>query len=279
MVKLGWLHDQLDIVGGAEISGSYLTAPHNVPDGVEVVMCRHDRRPPAGIDAFVLTNVITYDSHHWIEELEGKTVIKHFRDPWHPGDVIFRRWVLDHAALVIFNSMMAARSCPWPMRSRDTRFTVVPPPVDLAWFRSKALPPEERDGNIFVGRIDFAKGAHRAIDWALANDEPLDLYGEMNPQFQGLITGIPGNIRFHNQQPYDSMPMIYGKAKRFVFLPGAEESYSRTTVEAWAAGCELVIDESKIGATEWLKGDTSVIDKDAAITAWWDVVLETLDRG
>ena len=278
MVKIGWLHDQLGVVGGAEISGQYLTAPHNLPEGVQVCACPNTKRPPLDIDAYVLQNTITYQGEHWIGELEGKPLIKHFRDPWHPGDIIFRRWVLDNADLLIFNSEMARRNFPWPIRS-EAKVTFVPPPVDIEMFASKALPAEEREGNVFVGRVDFAKGAHLAIDWALMHNEPLDLYGEVNPQFKELVFGVPESIRFYSQQPYDAMPGIYGRAKRFVFLPGAEESYSRTTVEAWAAGCELVIDRRKIGAMEWLERGPELFNKDVAIRQWWKVVLDVLDRG
>ena len=278
MVKIGWLHDQLDVIGGAEISGSYLTAPHNLPDGVQVYRCQNDRRPPNDIDAYVLQNTISYSGKHWIEELEGKPLIKHFRDPWHPGDIIFRRWVLDNADLLIFNSEMAHRNLPWPIRS-EAKIAFVPPPVDLDWFARRALPADQRDGNVFVGRVDFAKGAHRAIDWALMHDEPLDLYGEVNPQFRELVSGVPESICFKVQVPYDAMPMVFGKAKRFVFLPGAEESYSRTTVEAWAAGCELVIDRKKIGAMEWLERGSHLFNEKAAIKQWWNVVLDVLGRG
>lgn len=270
MVKIGWLADQVGITGGAEISGSMLLS--NAPDWAEVVFCPANRRPPDDIDVWVLQNVVTYQQR-WIEPLDnGGKVIKHFRDPWHPGDPIFRRWVLDHARLLIFNSKLAIESTPWPSRAAEI---VVPPPVDLQAFRMAALPPDDRSGNVFVGRVDIAKGIHRAIDWALTWDEPLDVYG------QGAYpwaSALPDTIRFHGPQPYTRMPQIFGEAQRFVFLPGAVESYSRTTVEAWAAGCDLVVDWSKIGAREFIFRDAGVPEMDEAATMFWAAVAGAIDE-
>lgn len=271
MVKrLGWLADQVGIYGGAELSGDMLVESR--PDDIEVVFCPADRRPTSDFDAFMLQNTVSY-SRRWIEILEGKTLLKHFRDPWHPGDIIFRRWVLDNVDAVIYNSPLGKEHTPWSHSA--THEFIVPPPVDIETFKRAGEYYEgrgERSGNVFVGRVDIAKGAHRAIDWALDNNEPLDLYGAQHYTFGAL----PDNIRYHGPQPYTKMPQIYGQAERFVFLPGASESYSRTTVEAWAAGCELVIDESKIGAMWWMEHDPDAMHTDAACEMFWSAVEDVI---
>jgi glycosyltransferase involved in cell wall biosynthesis len=269
MVKLGWLHDDLGIVGGSELSGQALL--QNRPADVEIVLCHPGFRPPADIDAFMLQNCATYTSL-WIEALETRPVIKHFRDPWHYGDIMLRRWVLGHAKHLLFNSQLAVDTSPWYI---DRPYSLVPPPVDLDLFRQARLPLDARQGNIFVGRVSPVKGAHIAIDWALRHAEPLDLYGTVELP----TSGLPDNIRFHGAIPYAYLPGIYGAARRFVFFPGAVESYSRTTVEAWAAGCELLLDSEKIGAVEWLQEAPQAIEFEAAITAFWEIVMGVLERG
>jgi hypothetical protein len=94
------------------------------------------------------------------------------------------------------------------------------------------------------------------------------VYGPVGVQ----LSSVPSNIRFHGEVEYANVPRILGEAKRFVFLPGAEESFSRTTVEAWAAGCELVVDKSLIGAMWWLENAPEKIDKQAAIPAFWELI-------
>ena len=266
-MKIGWLADQIGYIGGAEISGSMLV--NHAPDWAEIEFCPANRRPPDDIDLWMLQNVVTYDAR-WCEVLFGAPIIKEFRDPWHPGDPIFRRFVLDTAGLLIYNSKLARDRCPW-YQGQPT--AIVPPPVDLEVFRDAALPDEQRSGNLFVGRIDFAKGVHRAIDWALGTGESLDIYG--TGEF-GWGRDLPQRIRFHGPQAYTRMPLLFGQAKRFVFLPGAYESYSRTTVEAWAAGCELILDQDKIGAIEWLRENPQAIEMDAAIGAFWNTVSGVL---
>lgn len=267
MVKIGWLADQVGIVGGAEISGDMLT--NAAPGWAEIVFCPCNRRPPDDIDLWVLQNSITYDIR-WTEPLSTAPIVKHFRDGWHPGDPVFRRWVLDHVSLQIFSSRLAIEHTPWPC---DAPVRFVPPPVDLDAFRRGALPPDERRGNIFVGRVDYLKGAHRAVDWALRNDERVDFYGTW---------GLPWSTMpeqagtWHGPEPYTALPQIYGAAKRFVFLPSGVESFSRTTVEAWAAGCDLVIDESKIGALEWIDERPEDLEMDRAIFAFWEAIREVI---
>jgi glycosyltransferase involved in cell wall biosynthesis len=245
MMRIGWLHDDLGIVGGAELSSETLIA--NRPQWVTtIVKCPPTHRPPVDMDAYIVTNCFTY-SHQWIEELSIRPVVKVIRDDWNGGSIQLRRWLLDNSALLIFGSPTHKRQFQWPSTAA---MAFVPPPVDLELFKAAALPPEQRCGNVFVGRVDTNKGAHRAIDWALAHGEPLDLYGTRYIDFGG---DLPENIRFHGRTDYSKLPAIYGAAKRFVFLPAATESYSRTTVEAWAAGCELMVDESRIGAMWWIE--------------------------
>lgn len=262
MVTLGWLSDQPLHMGGAELSGRTLIDGH--PNHVEIVFCPSNRRPSSDIDVFVLQNVVGY-SQRWIDVLAGHPIVKHFRDPWHPGDVVFRRWVLDHTVLTIHNSALAMSNCPWALAGKTA---IVPPPVDLDVFR--AASQDEREGNIYMGRVDMNKGIHRAADWALREREPLDVYGPINMDL-GALGNLPPSITFHGEVSYARVPRIMGAAQRFVMLPGTEESYSRTVVEAWAAGCELVVDWDMVGAHEWMVNG-GPLEKDEAVAMFWAVI-------
>jgi glycosyltransferase involved in cell wall biosynthesis len=182
---------------------------------------------------------------------------------------------MDNVQAVIFNSPLGQDTTPWPYDSSQATTYYVPPPVDLEAFRQAGSYYEqrgERTKNIFVGRVDFTKGAHRAIDWALRNREALDLYGTQYHSFGEL----PEWIKFHGPQSYTKMPQIYGRAKRFVFLPVGPESYSRTTVEAWAAGCEMVVDWPKIGAGWWIENCPDKMEQERAVENFWTVVQDWL---
>ena len=57
----------------------------------------------------------------------------------------------------------------------------------------------------------------------------------------------------------------------FVFLPTEPEPFSRTTVEAWAAGCKLVVNRN-IGALHWIENDPQALS--TASERLWGIVSE-----
>jgi hypothetical protein len=264
VVKIGWLQDHVQIQGGAELSSAALVDA--APEWAEIVFCPENRRPPEDLEVYVLQNVVTY-GRRWNEVLDGKRLVKCFRDPWHPGDWAFRRCVLDNLIGAVFNSPLSNATCPWPF---DAPRLIVPPPVDLEAFRAAALPAEQRRGNVLLSaRLDYLKGFHRAVDWVLMHDEPLEVYGYLNHNW---AWPLPENVIYHGPVEYTRVPAVLGKAKRFVFLPAGDESFSRTTVEAWAAGCELVVDKIKIGAMYWLQNEPQALEDDRPVTTFWETL-------
>ena len=264
-VKIGWLQQRLSIIGGAEMSTGALIK--NAPDWAEVIHCPPNKRPPEDIDCFVIQNSTTYGAR-WIEELALKPVIRHVRDPWYAGSSVLRRWLLDNAALLIFSSPVQVRLFDYPF-SRP--HVIIPPPVNLMPFREAALPAAEREGTIFVGRADVFKGAHVAVDWALRNKEKLDVYGDNRWMSFGKL---PDFIAVHGEIPYHRMPYIMGKAKQFFSFPMWPEAFGRTVVEAWAAGCEPLVNEDRIGACWWIENKPEALEFDAAVGAFWEAVEE-----
>lgn len=262
-IRVGWLQSHVGIFGGSELS--YAALLGNVPDWAEVVHCPSNKRPSEDIDLWVIQNCTTYGVR-WVEELALKPVIKHVRDPWYAGSAALRRWLLDNAELLIFSSPTQMLLFDYPF---DRPHMIIPPPVDLAPFREAAMPAGARHGTIFVGRADIFKGAHQAVDWALRNDEPLDFYGDKRYMDFGEL---PPFIKFHGDVPYEQMPYLMGRAERFIAFPMWPEAFGRTTVEAWAAGCELLVDEDRIGACWWIANKPQALELDAALSAFWNTV-------
>ena len=79
-------------------------------------------------------------------------------------------------------------------------------------------------------------------------------------------------------RPHPSKPVLvpaHARAprqsyERFVFLPTVIEPFGRVVVEAWAAGCELVINDL-VGARYWIEHDPDRIR--TAGTDFWELVL------
>jgi hypothetical protein len=265
VVTIGWLADKPPFVGGTEISSKILLDA--IPDWAEVIQCPPDRRPPQ-VDAFVIQNCLSY-TDRWISELEKKPVIKQMRDRWHWGYPVLRRWLLDESQVLIFSSPSHLEHFPYKI---GTRWELVPPPIDIKRFMQAAESSASRYGNIWTGRIHPAKGTGPAIDWAIQNSECLDFYGYFGYD-NGLPFNIPGFAYYRGKYTQDELPDLLARYERFVFMPLEPESFSRTTVEAWAAGCEMVLD-GEIGALWWIENRPGDIERGAEL--FWEVVKDAL---
>jgi len=265
-MKIGWLHDDLGMVGGSELSER--TLREGAPEWAEIVLCPPNKRPPGDIEAYIIQNCATYP-RHWQEVFEDVPIIKHCRDAWWAGSVTMRRWILDNAKLLLFSSRMQAENYE---HDWDNEYAIVPPPVNLQWFKDAALPGNERQGTIWVGRIDPGKGLHRSCDWAWRNAEPLDVYGQVNVRYIDF-SEFGGLVTLHGQLPYNAMPAVYGRAKRLHFSPIHKEPFGRTVAEAWAAGCELMVD-GMVGALEWI--DERPDDVGRGVEMFWEEVEKVL---
>lgn len=266
VTKIGWLQSDIGIQGGAEMSCGALMS--NAPEWVEGYICPPTKRPPRDLDAFIIQNSTTY-TQRWIEELALKPIIRHVRDPWFAGDAVLRRWILDYAALLIFSSPPQVEAFAYPF---DAPYVVLPVPVDLRAFKDAAKPAEERKGTVFVGRVDIYKGAHRVIDWALRTGEALKVVGDNRYMSFG---DLPEHIEFVGQVGYKEMPELLGAAKRYIAFPEWPEAFGRSVAEAWAAGCELLI-EGRVGAQWWIDNEPERIGFDGPIAEFWAAIEEVL---
>lgn len=80
-------------------------------------------------------------------------------------------------------------------------------------------------------------------------------------------------MRYCGQVGYDDVPRLFARYERFLFLPDAVEPFGRTVIEAWAAGCDLVINRN-VGALWWLANDQAAIHQAAA--RFWEAVRVAL---
>lgn len=264
MVTIGWLADQPGFIGGTEISSKMLIAA--APEWCKIVQCPPDRRPPA-VDAFIVQNCLSY-TERWIGELGKKPVIKQMRDRWHWGDPLLRRWLLDSSQLLVFNSPSHVTNFPYEI---NAPCKLIPPPVEVRRFKQAAASrQDDRLGNIWLGRIHPGKGTGLAIDWAIRNGETLDFYGYFG--YDGWVN-VPGFAYYRGPYTQEELPDLLARYKRFIFMPLEPESFSRTTVEAWASGCELILD-GDIGALWWIANRPDDIERGAEL--FWEVVKDAL---
>lgn len=265
-MKIGWLHDDLGIIGGSELSERTLRA--GAPEWAEIVFCPPNKRPPEDIEAYILQNCATYEPK-WIEVLANKPVIKHCRDSWWAGSIRFRRWVLDNARILLFSSEMQAKQY---SHEYENEVAVVPPPLNLDWFRAEAKSKKDREGAIWVGRIDPGKGLHLSCDWAMRTQTHMDVYGDLNVPYINFDE-LNDWVKYHGRVPYGALPALYGKAKILHFTPIHLEPFARTVAEAWASGCELIV-KGRVGALEWIEDRPEDIGR--GVEMFWDVVEDVL---
>jgi len=256
MVKVGWLADSFGIIGGAEISDSIFIA--HASQDVEVVRCPPSKRPPADVDIFVLGNVITYGKR-WIEVLETKPVVMHIHDLWPYGSPVLRRWILNNAKLVMFNSPKQ-----WDMFHYQVNVpkAYIHIPVDMEGITKTVKEYDgERKGIIWLGRIEAGKGIQYAVDWSLCNDKRIDLYGQMNDPHIRIVPPC----YYCGQIAHRDVPGLLAQYETFWYASVLGDLYCRSVVEAAAAGLKMVLVGDTQALWDWLDFQAS---QDAPDTFW-----------
>lgn len=264
---IAWLADRYtDITGGAELSDDAFLAA--APDGVEVLPWPPSKRPPLErIDAFILNNCIFYGDP-WLEMLKQRPVIKHIHDLWPFGSPYVRRWVLDNAALVIFNSQKQRELFQFPV---GAPYAYVPQPVDVARFRAAAEAYNgDRQGVIWLGRVEVGKGIQNVVDWALRNDTPVDVYGRSDSPMTHAQLVPP--CRYCGPVAYGDLPELLARYEKFIHLPVKTDICGRVAVEAWAAGCELILGGDVETFWKWVE----MTDFQNAGAEFWEKVLRAI---
>ena len=263
---IAWLADHYtDITGGAELSDSAFVAA--APDGVEVLPWSPGKRPPLErIDGFVLNNCVFYGDP-WLEIFKQRPVVKHIHDLWPFGSPYVRRWVLDNAALVVFNSPKQQELFQFPV---GAPCAYVPQPVDVARFRAAAEANGNRQGVIWLGRVEVGKGIQNVVDWALRNDTQVDVYGHSNSPMTHAQLVPP--CRYCGPVAYGDLPELLARYEKFIHLPVKADVCGRVAVEAWAAGCELILGGDVETFWKWV----GMADFQNAATEFWEKILRAI---
>jgi glycosyltransferase involved in cell wall biosynthesis len=176
-------------------------------------------------------------------------------DVWRDGDVMLRAWLVDNAQLI----MVSPNMIPWINWRYKELAHFVPSPIDIGKFKSDNT---DRNGKaLWVGRLHRNKGVTNAIHWAESNDVTLDIYGYG-------ATDMAGE-RYRGEVSNDALPALLADYSQFVFLPGSPDACPRTTIEAYMAGCELVINDY-VGSKYWFTQQPNALT--SATSDFWRVI-------
>lgn len=256
-MKVGWLADAVAYTGGAELSLQALAAA--APEDVELISCPAGEVDPA-CDTYVIGNCTQYS----VADLERTkpTRIKIVSDMWPAGKPEVRADLLKTAKLVMRSPLHVDR---FPHDLIRKHVTLLPPPIDLERFRAAASErPRMPDSNCWLGMAFYGKGVRQLDEWSDANG-PVDFYGH------GPVSPSSNTVQHKGGVPYESVPAVLAAYERFVFLPTQVEPFARTVVEAWAAGCELIVNRN-IGALHWIENEPAALETAAA--DFWKVVRD-----
>ena len=260
MTRIGWVADGVGAFrGGAELSSEALVAA--APDWVEIIPCPPDDIS-TDVDAYVVLNVVEYSASA-IPVFAQRVVIKSVRDMWVEGNDELREWLLDNAAVTVFNSPVHRSWFPYPV---NTPTEVVPPPVDLERFREAAKRSTKREGTIWIGAMHRHKGILEAVHWAREHKEIVHFYG--------AGTAIPSQeayVWYHGKVDYDNVPDLMARYEKFLYLPRVLDGFGRTVIEADACGLELILD-GLIGSQWYLENNRAALETGAE--RFWEVVDE-----
>jgi hypothetical protein len=250
-MRVGWLADQADVVGGAELTQAEFRLA--APDDVEVIDCQ----PGAvveGLDVYAIHNCIDYSAGDLAVTVAGdRSPVKYWNDvgPWLSSDV---RILLGQARPVCCSGLQAEY-----MGLLGAR--VIPPPVDLDRFEAAAQDSNgDRRGAVCVASWrNLGKGAALAAEWGIEHGG-VEFYG---PGPLAPVGALP--------VPYEQMPQLLAHYRTFVFLPTVIEPFGRLVIEAWAAGCEIVTNDL-VGAKWWIEQDGIDAIRTAA-DDFWELLL------
>jgi hypothetical protein len=214
----------------------------------------------AGCDAACVHNSITYPPET-VDALRELPTLRYFHDLARrgaPGDGPLVRWAAEHATCVFTSPLHRDRFPHAVVRASH----LLPPALDLARFRASGGAKRSRGACWLGSGQHVGKGLLQACEWAEAN-EPVDFWGHVT------VEETP-RVRVKGPVPHDHVPTILRLYRRFVFLPTTTEPFGRAAVEAWAAGCELIVNRN-LGALHWLDHPDAL---ESAAADFWRLVGE-----
>lgn len=271
-MRIGWLEDQSEYIGGQELSMRALRdhSPYEVlyiPPDYHHVGLDHE------VDAFVVGNCVTYPAEI-IKLLSTAPVVKRVADWWLHGDKILREWLLQKSSRLVFCSPLHMHQFPYVIGD-DVMCEICQPPVDFEPFHQARdqVNSDMRRGTLWLGHMHdpVRKGVDLALRWAIRNDEIVDFYGEGAPDW------LHGNsqARLHPAIEYDEVPILMASYDKFLFLPRHQEAFGRSVPEAHAAGCRLIV--NLVPGSVWFILNDRLCTVDEAVASFWMVVTEAIN--
>jgi glycosyltransferase involved in cell wall biosynthesis len=222
---------------------------------VEIVDC-----PPGGVvpglDVYACHNSVTYTLED-MQATDDVRLVRYWNDVgphMHPG---VHEWL----------STNAEQICCSPVQAQYMGLdgaALIPPPVDLGRFTraAEAVNGFRPNDAVSVGSWrNYGKAAHKVGEWAELNGHQVDFFG-----------GGPFAPKGSVEVPYDQMPELLARYETFVFLPAVIEPFGRLVAEAWASGCECIVN-GLVGSAYWIQDAPEKLDTAAA--DYWAVVLGT----
>jgi glycosyltransferase involved in cell wall biosynthesis len=162
-----------------------------------------------------------------------------------PGRVMMRRTLRRCRRVTAVSNHLAAEAA----RISGVSPVVAPMPADTSLFVPAAA---ERDGLLFVGKLDAQKGLAVVIDaLAMVPDVTLTVVGDgidaRRLREQAVSRRVDQRISWAGRQPQDALPAYYRRARLVVAPAVAPEGLGLTAVEALL--CETPVVGSDLGGT------------------------------
>jgi len=255
-MNVAWLHDLGNAdgtKGGAELTMDEFAAAK--PKGVHI-------DPEA--ETVVIGNCVTI-SPEIIPSLEGKRVVRYHHDLARSEHPELRLW-LDINAEHIFTSPLHREryGVAWDHVERECH--IIPPALRLDRFRlnREARRSCKREGTVTIGSWQNpGKGGFLLSSWLMRNEQTADCYGH------GAFAPQGPHIQHFGSYSHDELPAILHAYETFAFLPTAVEPFGRCAVEAWASGCQMVVNDL-LGARYFMEEDPNALETAAA--DFWDLI-------
>lgn len=242
---IGWLHDDPGYVGGAELTMEEFRAA--APVGVEF-------GPVAEADTVVVGNCVSLDPEA-TKALRGKKVIRYHHDLARHEHPTVRAWFERHATH-IFTSPLHQRHY-----DIDGVWPNIPPALDLERLRQAVNGTRKGTCTVASWR-NPGKGGQLLREFS-DRSGPIYVYGGGPFVPQG-----PNIVQMGELEAPDVAAVLH-RYETFVFLPSVIEPFGRSVVEAWAAGCSVLVNRL-VGARHWIEEEPEGLEK--AAQRFWEVV-------
>jgi len=229
--------------------------------GAELTMREFALAAPEGVtltddltaaDTVIIGNCVTFPPS-LVRDLAGKQVIRYHNDLARHEATALREWLESHADHV-FTSPLHQR-----LYGLDGEWPNIPPPLDLDAFRPSRQQRRhaKRKGAVAIAPWQNpGKGQHMLREWSDKHG-PVDVYGA------GPLVPQGPNLNYCGVLEPERVAETLWSYRTFVHLPTAPEPFGRAVVEAWAAGCELVVNRL-VGALHYIDNEPEKLETAAA---------------